>query len=362
MLLEVHSIYEKVVTMSYKYQFLILNKILTFTHFCVELYGLWPYRIDKLNRQIKYNYSKVIYSIVLPCILLSFFVIAGKSFFKEARSKMGFNGLIVEIISDAYFFLFVISYVSVYIGQHLESNKTKLAYIKCVEVMEYLKRFPNHSVDFRKYLVYFLLKALVLELLFFSLFWFNLIRNTQDVHSNPYLPLLMYSPIVAIKLYTNIFYGGILLLVVILKQLNKNLLHIVMTMNKTTEIHSNFNETYCRISDEVDKLSTLHFKLNEATRAFNSCFNFQILLWMTTQLCVLIVRCFNQYIGLVQLIGKTENLKPTVIQNIIVLGVTIISSLDLFTTSFACEELLTEVLYCIFSYLYIKLFAQFLCY
>lgn len=103
---------------------------------------------------------------------------------------------------------------------------------------------------------------------------------------------------------------------------------------------------YCQLSDQLDKLSKLHFKLCEITKSFNSIFDIQLLLYIVVQLSGLIIRCFYQYIGMVNLLNSHENNKLIVWQNVITLVMSTLTWIELLWTTYACESLATEVNMC----------------
>lgn len=333
--------------MSQKYQFSILRKIFSCTYFVIQLFGLWPYSIDNSTRHIKYNFFKFIYSIVMPVAVLHNYVVFGKTYVQASKSTLYFSSETMETITYLYALVIIVSYISLYVEQHLTLNKMKSVYFKCLEVIELLKKYPNKSVDLKKYLVYFFIKTIAFDILNYLVFWFNMSRSSDILSGNPYLSLLLYTPAFSIRLNQNVFYGGVLLIDIIFKFLNKRVVGIVIAMDKTRKIYSKNNRCfagkYCHLSDELDNLSKLHSKLSEATKALNSFFYFQLLLWIILQLVVLIIRCFFQYIGIVTLLSKHENYSYNVILNLTVFGITILAWFELISTAYAFESLVTEV-------------------
>lgn len=329
---------KELLTMShkYKYQFFILKTTAAFICFYVKLLGLWPYKVDNTTSQIKYSSVKVIYSIVLPCIVISIFLIIAAYVF---GGKLSLGSTTLNVLFQIYGWMNMISYVSLYVGQHLKSKKTKLLYVKS---LEFTAHNSTSSVDFRKYLVYYFLKVVILDIFHFFLFWINLMHTSVEVNSKPYLPLILYAPFFAIRLHANLLYCGILIINVILKQINSNLDNIV---NKTKSVSKNNsdNQIHCSLSDELDKLSKLHFKLSKATEEFNLIFEFQILLWIIVELAGLVLRFFYQYVGIVKLSGKIENFNYILTQNFIMLGACVVTTLEIIIVSCACESLVAEV-------------------
>lgn len=325
-------------------QIRILKNILTVTYSVTQLFGLWPYTINNTTRRIQYNFYKLIYSIVLPCIVLHNYYAYGVSNLNFTRSKSSklVHGKTMKLISELYAVIVVSSYALLYAGQHLKFAVSKAVYLKCVDIIELLKSFPN-DIDFRKYFVNFFIKTIFFDLFNLLVLFYNLNRASNIITSHPFLPLFLYTPVMAVRIYENIFYGGVLFLDIVFKQLNKSLLKIV-SIKATSDINRKNNiEKHCQLSDELDELSKLHLKLSEASKVFNSIFDVQLLLWILMQLVGLIIRIFYQYAGIVHLLNSHGTYSYVVWQNILTLVITISTWIEILLTSYACESLVTEV-------------------
>lgn len=193
----------------------------------------------------------------------------------------------------------------------------KLVVFKCTEVMELLKTFSIESMDLRQCFITFFIKTTAFDIYNLSVLWFHLSRSTNVLIAYPYLPIFLYTPVMAVRLNENIFYGGVSLLHTVFKQLNENLLEIVRT-RKSSEVYRKILPVE---SDDLEKLEKLHFKLSEAMKAFNSIFDDHIGLWIILQLTGLIIRCFFQYIGIAHLLNSHANTKLFVMENVMNFGI-----------------------------------------
>lgn len=330
--------------MSNKSQIKILKNILAVTYFVAQVLGLWPFNINMSSRCIKYNFFKLIYSIVLPFIVLYSYYTFGILTLSASRSTNVLHSSIMEILPDFYCIIIMLSYILLCVGQHLKFEILKMVFLKCVEIVDLLQKYPNRSDSLRKYFVNFFVKTVVVDIFNLLVLYYNLSRSSKVISFHPYLPLILYSPLMIVRFYENIFYGGVMILDIIFKQLNKNLLGIV-TMEKSSEIQRRTNVgKFCQLSDELDKLSELHFKLSEATKVFNSIFDVQLLLWMVVEIAGLIMRCFYQYISIVSLLENShENYGLVVWQNFVTLVITSLTWVEILWTSHACESLANEV-------------------
>lgn len=234
-----------------------------------------------------------------------------------------------------------------YVGLYFQFNKIKSAFSLCKKAVDLMGAYRSSYVDFRKYLIYFLLKTIVSDIVNLSIMFFNIKSISYIIQSKPYLALFILLPIIPLRLYVNVFYGGLLITNVFFKQLNNSLADILCRAEqyeKNKIILKNkylLMENYCKLSDELDKLSKSYFQLNQAIKAFSSVFSFQILLWISAQLMFLIMEHFYQYVAIVQFI-RTDN-RFALRQICIIFVVTFNSMSDIFSTSYACDSLVTEV-------------------
>lgn len=330
--------------MSNKKQIKVLNNILAVINVVIRLFGFWPYNIDITTHRIKYNLFKFIYSIVLPLILLYIYFSFGVVVLSRAVSSNFIKSKIFNFLIDFHSVIVIFSYTSLYVGQHFKFGIAKSVYFQCVEVIELVKSFPDQTVDFKKYFVKLFIKTTIFDLFNLLIVWYNLNRSSNVLIAHPYLPLILYTPVMAVRLYENIFYCGVSFLNIVFEQLNKNLLKIVSI--KTTNHRSINVVRYCQLSDQLDKLAKLHFKLSEITKAFNSIFDIQLLFYIAVQLAGLMIRCFYQYIGIVNLLNSHENNELIVWQNFITLVISLSTWIELLWTTYACESLATEVNMC----------------
>lgn len=199
-----------------------------------------------------------------------------------------------------------------------------------------------------KHLFNFLLKTIGFDIFNLFALWLNLKRSSNVLEEHPYLPIFMYLPVMSLKLYENIFYGGMLVLGIVFQDMNELLLKIVST-TKISELQEK-SKYYsiaksCQLSDKLDELSSLHSKLIQTTEAFNSAFGSQLVIWFSLQLLILIMRCFFQYVSFVQLFLKSEaaNFSSLATQNLVNIGTLVLTWMELLMSSYACEVVVTEV-------------------
>lgn len=323
--------------MFYRRQYIIVTRTIVVTFFIIKVFGLWPYKFQLSSRQMEYSLFSIIYSIFAPCIILCAYVYIGSDLYSESSknppSKV-FTSEPLQMIVFLYSYLVIISYVILYAGQHLQYKRKKVAYFKCKKVADCMSEFITEYEDVKPFVTRFLLKTLVYDILNFSLFVYNLSSVTDQLRSQPYLPILIYLPTYTIRLNTNVFYGGILFFNLLYKQLNGCLSKLLQQNQHLCE---------AELSDlniQLEKVSMLYFELLAAMKAFNSVFSFQITLFITTQLIVLTTQYFSQYVAVVESI---VNENYFVKHNLTVLGAIVMSTYELLATGYACNSLVKEV-------------------
>lgn len=200
----------------------------------------------------------------------------------------------------------------------------------------------------RKYFLYFFVKTIGFNIFSLAAFWINVSRSSHLIATHPYSLFFMAMPLIALRIFENISYSGTLTVDFIFKLLNQRLLEII-PIGKTDKIKEKTShrsiETYCQLSDELDKLSMLHSKLSETTESLNSVFSFQLVIWITLHLVQLIIRCFFQYVTIVHLLNNSEleSVSSMVKQNLQTFGLLLLTWAEIVMTSYACESLANEV-------------------
>lgn len=329
--------------MLYCRQHIIADRIRVITFFIIKLFGLWPYKFKISSHQIELNFLSITYSIFVPGLMIFGYLYLGSVLYSEGvngkqRSK-AFATLPLQMIVVFYSYLVIISYLILCAGQHFLHKKKKNAYYRCKKVADCMREYRTECVDIQEFVIKFLCKTLVYDSLNFALLLYNLSSASETIRSHPYLSIFIYLPIYCIRLNTNVFYGGILFFNVMYRQLNQNL-NRIFRLPKTQNVRA---EEFSNLNIEFEKAWTLHFEIAEAIEAFNSLFSVQIILWILTQLILVITQFFYQYIAVVQLIAMNESY--FVGQNFTILTSIFMALYELFTTTFACNSLVREVIY-----------------
>lgn len=191
--------------MSIEYQVVMLRKILALTFFVTQVFGLYPYAVNRTTFRIEYNCFKFVYSIVLPLIVVYNYYTFGIAILASPASQAVVHSKTLGLITTFYSLFIFVSFFSVYVGQHLTFTNAKSLVYKCTEVMELLKTFSIERMDLRQCFVHFFVKTIAYDIYNLSVLWFHLSRSTNVLSSYPYLPLFLYTPV---RLNENIFYGN----------------------------------------------------------------------------------------------------------------------------------------------------------
>lgn len=324
----------------------IANKIIVSTYFVVQLLGFWPYK-SVIKTQIEHSFYGVIYSVVVPILMLYAYVSFGSDAYSgTTTSNATFSSWTLQLVVLLYSYIVIVSYVFLYIGQHLIFRKTKLAYYKCKRVADCMKGFQRKFVDIKLNIANALFKTIIYDLLHFALFYYNLSLVTDKNELRFYAAIFVYLPVFAIRLHANVFYEGMLIANVFFKQLNYAIKDILSSIDTIGTLQSGQNRVLYvdelnRLNCEFEKVSMIYIEVVDATRSFNAIFGFQNVLWITMQLLILIIQNFYQFVAIVELIVKNESSLAN--QSIAIFGAIILSSYEVLSTTHACNTVVTEV-------------------
>ncbi len=333
--------------MSSNIQYKILRKCFAVIFFFVKFSGIWIYKIDHRNhRKIEYNFRRIVYSISFFCSMLVGYLAAGREFVYSVNRKL-FVSFAFQSVFRLHTDIIMISSISLYTVHYLQYDIRKIAYEKCSEVIDLLKSYQwNIEVDVRKYLVLFFIKTVVIDVITFTTIYTNWRVTVGGISiSQLYLLAFTFLPVIVVRFYTNLFYGGTLCIKTIFQQLNKSLSDVLFDA-KLFNLKMNVGnyqsmQKVSRLCNDLDKLSIFHLKLVRATEAFNSVFSFQIVLSIISLVLVLVMRCFYEYVAIVEFL--TKNSTASLYRSIFMIFTMYMSVYDLYSTSNACESLEKQV-------------------
>lgn len=325
-------------------QYKIFNKCLASAFLYAKLFGLWLYRIE--HNRMKYDLLRVAYSISFYVSMLVGYLAVGRDFVVSVNKQL-FVSFAFQSIFLLHTNIISISATSLFWTQFFHYEKRKCAYKKCKEVLNLVKFLNFKTADIRKYLFLFVTKTVVIDAFTFSAILFNWHLTASGGKSHSAINLVFtFLPILIIRFYTNLFYGGTLIIGAIFKQFNQNFNNVLLQA-KLKLLHPRdkrgFNSllTYSRLSEEIARFSALHSKLIEATEAFNSVFSIQVILSIISSLLTLVLRCFYEYIAIVE-VTKKKNTEG--FYRCVLMGFTVFLALyDLYSTCAACELLVSQV-------------------
>lgn len=308
---------------NYRAQVLVLKKLLSFFIFVINIFGLWPFRIFPSNGRIKYCYLKALYSVLMLCCGSLTYLIIGAYVFGIRKNH--FNSFTLKLVTSIHGYSILIIFVFVYIGPHLNSRKIEITYSKCKEIFDVI----NGSFCFKRtsillYLLDIVMKTVVYDIIMavLSLQIFSRSSNTMSIT----IFLLLLLPPIAARLYMNLFYGALLVLDFYFKKLNESLNDII------TKAQINWMEKNSELSDRIDSVSIMYFRLTDATKSINGIFSFNITLGHTLTVIALIIQSLLIFVG--------------IMENIFGLIFMPLAFYDIFSTAVAADKVEREVRNC----------------
>lgn len=319
------------------YQLLAFKKLLSFYHFVVNIFGLLPFSFVQHNRHIKFSLPKAFYSISVLCLGMSSYWIVGSYHFRIRRNH--FDSFILKLVTSVHGYSMLIIFFFVYIGPFINSRKIKIAYSKCKEIVDAMDEMFRHKrIGIWVYILDIIVKTVVIDALVAWLSYSFNFNSYNIFGTNIFLVLLL--PPIAVRLHLNVFYGALIVVNVYFKQLNESL-NDTITEAKISDSQKRSSEKCGDLSDEVDNIAILYFRLSDALKSINSIFSVNITLGHAITVITLTVQSLLLFVGLLEWFRRKNDL--VVFYNSLGLIMTALWSYDLFTTAYAAERLVNEV-------------------
>lgn len=321
--------------------------VLTVALLMANFLGLWSFKFVRYKNHIQYSTIKAIYSISLFSIVLSLYGIIGAITFLRERDIF-FGSFTLRLAVMIYTYSVLMSFAIAYLNQHWLSRKIEIAYIKCKDIVDAMSG-SLWTVDFSSYLIEIILKTIVFDIINGMISYNNMIHSSVVLRSKPILTIVIILPVIVGRWHINMFHGAVLAINVYMRKLNCHLIDIVTKASYVNgedgPTHKYFRmDNYCCFSDEIDKISALYFKIVDATKSLNSIFSMGITVWNITTILILTVQLLHQFISIIELNQeKTEVTSATLALYINGQISILLSSLDLLSTSNACQRIVNSV-------------------
>lgn len=320
------------------YQLRALRIALSFFLFFVNIFGLLPFSFVPSNRHIKYSFLKAFYSISVLCLGMISYWIIGTYVFGTIR-KNYFNTFTLKLVTTIHGYSILIIFLFVYIGPHINSRKIEITYSKCKEIVDAMNDFLRQKrVDIWIYILDIIVKTVVLDI-FVALLSLRSFSRSTDIMATKIFFLLLLPPI-AVRLHMNVFYGALLIFNVYFKKLNESL-NDVVTKAKIVRRQNHFMENCWDLSDKLDAIAILYFRLTEAMKSINSVFSVNITLGHALIVVALIIQSLLLFVGIIELVRQGTDF--IIFYNTLGTIFIFLSSYDLLTTAYAAERLVKEV-------------------
>lgn len=320
------------------YQLLAFKKLLSFFLFAANIFGLLPFSFVSSNRHIKYSFLKAFYSVFALCFGSTSYWIIGSHVF-GIISKSYFNSFTLKLVTSIHGYSVLIIFLFVYIGPHINSRKIEITYSKCKEIVDVMNEFfKQKRIRFWIYILDIIVKTVVIDIIVVLLSLQSYYRSTNIMTTKFYFLFLL--PPIAVRLHLNLFYGALLVFNVYFKKLNESLNDIV-TKAKIIGSHNHLMEKSCDLSDEVDAIAILYFRLSEAVKLINSIFSVNNTVGHALIVLGLTIQSLLLFLGIKELIRLGSDF--IIFHSIVGFFFILLSSYDLLTTAYAAERLVKEV-------------------
>lgn len=319
------------------YQVPVLKKLLLFFLFAVNIFGLWPFKFIPSNRHIKYSCLKAFYSAFALCFGTSTYWIIGDYVFHIIR-KNHFNTFTLKLVTSIHGYVILVIFLFVYIVPHIYCRKIEITFKKCKNIFDVMNTsFSHKRIGIWTYLLDIIVKTVIFDIVV-ALISLESFSRASNIMSTKIFFLLLLPPI-AVRLHMNVFYGALRVFNIYFKKLNERLTEIVA---EAKIVHSeNHCQKYCDISDKIDEISIIHFRLTEATKSVNAIFSVTITLGHAFILIAVTIQSLLFFVGILEIMRKGTNF--FILHNIFGCIFVALSFYDMCTTAYAAERLVREV-------------------
>lgn len=303
-----------------------------------QLFGFWPYVFDANERLFRPSKWIYFYSVfMMTSINYAHFVYFQKlhSFFLTIFKSEGAKVTILYCVA----FSSVIT-ILVYVVQFVKMNRMNAIYVRSKCLMQKLNRtIKTEGLSYTNELLLFATKAFVLGSLHIFFSYIKLTSDPKSILFGFIIPDLMNT------VMANVFYGAVLIILVYLRQTNKNIFdvtHVAIQLNGNDRTNLEKVETLCRLSDRINELAACQYQLCYLTRDVCCIFSVHLTCWLIHKVCIILIQIFLIYILVVQLIlrGDIKQLVGVIISFTQVL----LTFTELLLVSKTCDEVNIEVL------------------
>lgn len=261
----------------------------------------------------------------MPIIIISYPLVVVFFWAKYVqRDIYVIKNTVVMLLSIGFVAFNAINFVIMFISQYLKFNKIKELIFKSRRVINDL----NNELDGSE-LKYgdLLLKFAVKTVIFMSILIYSLIQSMNRYsrfEENYVLHIMSGLPNIIMKIHPDIFYGGLLFIKFYLTQINSKV-SSVLTKAKDLSENDDPSErkryqkmiSFCGLSDELDRLCVLQFRVIEMSEHFTRICSYQITLWVALGLIIFLINMFQEYVSISTSIRNDQFSVPVFLNDLI---------------------------------------------
>lgn len=287
--------------------------------FSVQLSGLWPFSYDHKTKKFKFLW----YFTIVPIVLIGYPLLVAIFWSKHIVTKILVDNVVLLIVSVTFVVFNSVNFLFIYVSQYWNCTEIKELINKGYEVIITLNNdLDSSGFQYGMVLIRFASKSIIFMLLLVYSILDGMSQYTK--FEDHYVVQIMSTlPNLIMKIYPDVFYGGLLLTHFYLKEINDRISSVLTEAQHLSE-HNDLSEqkryqkmiNFCALSDKLDRLCVLQCSVIETYRAFFQLCSVQVTLWIMLGLALLLINMFQQYIVILKSV-KTEvfSLQPTLIES-----------------------------------------------
>lgn len=267
-----------------------LKFIESFIAILFNITGLWPYTYNLEIRKFQLNLCYLLFPFVIVSYALIIFFVQTDKMFHGIESL--FKNVILKITSNIYVASNIGHFCLIYLSQYFYYNRTKLLLYKARSFYEnFSGLFTLSEYNYLPLLIKFTVKSFLLGI---SLVIVVFISVMLIAPSLSWLSVIGYIlPVVIVKIYPDVYFGGLLIADFFLRIMNNKLREIISSAPE----RNGFDKV---LNNKFEIISIVYVELIEIVNAFNQIMSRRIVFWLLLGISNFIVQLFMQYVNIIK--------------------------------------------------------------
>lgn len=325
---------------------------LTLILFLSQLFGFWPYYYDRSKKIFHTNQCIILYPIVIVVSVLVLNIIVINELTLNfhidrvpplARFVSGFA------IISALYFIPIIFFI-----QYLKLNKLNVLFQRANILLIDLWKYCNlQQIKYTKQLFIFTIRIFLINIIIVYCGIFHVTTIAPQEFSKNYWRIFVWIlPTIIMTILPDVYFTMFLIFHFGYQQINRSISNIMIELRLLNFGQEGINERkylrmkkFCDLSDQLDKVAIIHFRLSSIVVEFNQCFSIQMIIWTIYLIQNTLGKSFMEYLTIVMYVLKKKSFFYIEMDLLFFCNIVVILMYLLSITSVtkACSKTLSEV-------------------